>query len=90
MDTRRGEMVSAQIGKMGVVTGLDSGDFTLPDGQVFNIKNDGTTAVELDVVLAGMDDGESVKTMFEPGWNPEIVRVIKQGSLSNINLKYGY
>lgn len=83
-------MVSAQIGKMGVVTGLDSGDFTLPDGQVFNIKNDGTTAVELDVVLAGMDDGESVKTMFEPGWNPEIVRVIKQGSLSNINLKYGY
>lgn len=90
MDTRSGEMVSAQIGKMGVITGLDSGDFTLPNGQVFNIKNDGTTAVELDVVLAGMDDGESVVTTFEPGWNPEIVRCVKRGSLSNINLKYGY
>lgn len=38
MDTRSGEMVSAQIGKMGVITGLDSGDFTLPNGQVFNIN----------------------------------------------------
>lgn len=30
--TRSGEFVSPQIGKMGIIDGLNNGDFTLPDG----------------------------------------------------------
>lgn len=88
--TRSGEMVSAQIGKMGVINDLQTGNFSLPDGQYFNIKNDGTQAVSLQVQLAGMADGEFVETKFEIGWNPEIIKVVKQTSLSSINLKWGY
>jgi len=88
--TRSGEMVSAQIGRMGVIDGLQSGDFVLLDGQCFNIKNDGTQAVSLQVQLAGMADGEFVETKLEVGWNPEIIKVVKQTSLSSINLKWGY
>lgn len=88
--TRSGEMISAQIGKMGVITNLTNANFALADGQCFNIKNDGTQPVALYVQLAGMPDGEFIETTFEVGWNPEIVRVVKQTSLSNINLKYGY
>jgi len=89
MITRSGEMVSAQVGIMGTVTDLDTKDFSLADGQPFNIKNDGIAPVELEVQLAGMSDGETVTTKFDCGWNPEIVKVIKQTSLSN-NLKFGY
>lgn len=89
MITRSGEMVSAQVGIMGTVTDLDTKDFSLADGQPFNIKNDGIAPVELEVQLAGMPDGETVTTKFDCGWNPEIVKVIKQKSLSN-NLKFGY
>ena len=87
--TRSGEQVSAQIGKMGVVALTDSG-FSLPDGQCFNIKNDGNAPVTLSVQLAGMSDGDIIKTQFECGWNPEIVKTVKQTSLSGINLKWGY
>ena len=88
--TRSGEMVSAQIGKMGVIDSLQENNFSLPDGQCFNMKNDGTQAVSLQVQLSGMDSGEFVETKFEVGWNPEIVKVVKQTSLSGINLKWGY
>jgi hypothetical protein len=90
MITRSGEMVSAQVGIMGTVTDLDTKDFSLADGQPFNIKNDGIAPVELEVQLAGMPDGETVTTKFDCGWNPEIVKVIKATSLSSINLKFGY
>lgn len=82
-------MVSAQVGIMGTVTDLDTKDFSLADGQPFNIKNDGIAPVELEVQLEGMPDGETVTTKFDCGWNPEIVKVIKTTSLSN-NLKFGY
>lgn len=85
--TRAGEQVSAQIGKMGVVALTDSG-FSLPDGQCFNIKNDGIAPVTLSVRLAGMSD--FIETQFDCGWNPEIVREIAPTSLANINLKWGY
>jgi len=88
--TRSGEMVSAQIGKMGVIDGLQENNFSLPDGQCFNVKNDGTQAVSLQVQLSGMESDEFVETKFEVGWNPEIVKVVKQTSLSGINLKWGY
>jgi hypothetical protein len=37
-----------------------------------------------------MEDGEFVETKFEIGWNPEIVKAVKQTSLSNLNIKWGY
>lgn len=87
MTTRSGEMPSAQIGIMGEITGLDAGNFKLEVG--FNLKNDGESAVFLEVNLWGMEPGEFVNTRFEPGWNPEIIREIKQ-TLQNVALKYGY
>lgn len=89
MNTRGGESVPAQIGKMGVID-LANGNFSLSDGQPFNIKNDSTSPVKLSVQLAGMDDGDFIETNFESGWNPEILKVIKATSLSGINLKWGY
>ncbi len=88
--TRSGEQVSAQIGKIGVIDGLSDKNFMLNDGQCFNIKNDGTQPVTLSVQLARMKDGDFIETQFECGWNPEIVKAVKQTSLSGINLKWGY
>lgn len=89
-ETRSGEMVSAQIAKMGAIPDLTASSFHLEDGQPFNVKNDGNDAVMLDVQLSGMPDGEFVNTRFEVGWNPEIVKTVKQTSLSGLNLKWGY
>lgn len=89
-DTRSGEQVSQQIAKMGVIDGLESGSFKLPDGMCFNVKNDGSTPVILLVQLAGMQDGDFVATRFDVGWNPEIIKVVKQTSLSGLDLKWGY
>ena len=83
-------MVSAQIGKMGVITNLTNANFALADGQCFNVKNDGLQPVKLQIQLAGMANGEFIETTFEVGWNPEIVKAVKQTSLSSINLKWGY
>lgn len=88
--TRSGEQISAQIAKMGVIEGLDKGNFTLQSGQNFQIKNDGVQPVSLQVRLAGMEEGTFIETTFEIGWNPEIVRVVKATSLSGMNLKWGY
>lgn len=89
-ETRSGETVSAQIGKMGAIDNLNNADFSLPDGQCFNIKNDGTQPVKLSVQLAGMDDGDFIETQFDCGWNPETIKTVKQTSLSGTNLKWGY
>lgn len=88
--TRSGEMVSAQIAKIGPITNLTNANFSLADGQCFNVKNDSLQPVKLHIQLAGMADGEFVETTFEVGWNPEIIKVVKQTSLSNVNLKWGY
>ena len=88
--TRAGENVSAQIARMGMVEGLSKGNFALPDGNNFQIKNDGIQPVTLQVRLARMEQGEFIETTFNVGWNPEIVREIKATSLSGINLKWGY
>ena len=89
-ETRSGEHVSAQIGKMGTIDNLNDAIFALAYGQCFNIKNDGTTPVKLSVQLAGMNDGDFIETQFDCGWNPEIVKTVKQTSLSGINLKWGF
>lgn len=91
METRTGEVCSPQIARMGSIGNLGTTDFQIADGMTFNIKNDGESAVMLEVQLAGMDDGETVTTLFEVGWNPEIVkRVVKSTSLPDgVNLKWG-
>ena len=86
--TRGGETVSAQIGRIGPIEGLNEGNFSV-EGIPFNIKNDGETAVVLEVNLWGMEPGTCVATRFETGWNPEIVREIKQTSI-NATLIWGY
>lgn len=83
-------MVSAQIGKMGDIANLTNANFALADGQCFNVKNDGMQPVKLQIQLAGMANGDFIETTFEVGWNPEIVRMVKQTSLSGTNLKWGY
>ena len=87
--TRGGEVVSPQIVKIGQIEGLAVSNFKLK-GIPFNLKNDGEVAVFLDVNLWGMAEGEFVNTRFETGWNPEIIREIKQTTLQNLNLKYGF
>jgi hypothetical protein len=82
-------MVSAQIGKIGAIDGLQNGNFSII-GVPFNLKNDGETPVTLSVNLWAMEQGEFVATRFDTGWNPEIIREIRQTSLSNLNLKWGY
>ena len=90
MDTTRGgEAVSAQIGVIGVIENLNTQNFKKEDVP-FNLKNDGDTAVTLEVNLWGMPLGNFVATKFEPGWNPEIVREIKQTDAAGLDLKYGY
>jgi hypothetical protein len=55
-------MVSTQIGKIGVIDNLQNRNFSLVDGQSFNVKNDGSQAIKLKVQLAGMNNGENLKT----------------------------
>lgn len=89
-NTRSGEQVSAQIANMGMID-VSSGNFSLQNGQSFQVKNDGGESVALTVRLACMDEGTFVTTRFECGWNPEIVKEIKHdGSLNNPDLKWGY
>lgn len=88
--TRSGEFVSPQIAMMGNIDNLANKNFTLANGQVFNIKNEASSPVKLQVQLAAMDDGEFIETTFESGWNPEIVKSVKQTSLAGLNLKFGY
>lgn len=87
-NTRSGEQVSAQIGRMGEIINLAQQNFSLNDGQVFNIKNDGVS-LTLEVRLAGMKEDEFISTTFQPGWNPEIVKEVKKTS-DYTNLKWGY
>lgn len=90
MDSRSGEQASIQIGKIGEIKGLENGDFSLLDGMCFNLKNDGTTPVELTVQLAEMEEGDFVTTRFDVGWNPEIIKVVRQTSQPSGSLKWGY
>lgn len=87
-DTRSGEQASIQIGVMGEIIDLEMGNFSLPDGQCFNIKNDSDQPVQLTVQLAGME--EFITTTFYVGWNPEIVKVVRMGSTTNDSLMWGY
>lgn len=89
-ETRSGAVASLQVAQMGSID-LTGGDFKLHEERSFQIKNDGTTSIELEVKLAGMHPtDEWVRTKFDCGWNPEIIREIKQANLPGTNLKWGY
>lgn len=74
MDNRNGDKASPQISVMGKVD-FSNGNFR--KDTPFCIKNDGEAAVELEVNLWGMPEGEFINTRFETGWNPEIIREVK-------------
>ena len=75
MTNRNGDQVSAQVSVIGPVN-FDGGNFR--KRYPLCVKNDGEAAVVLEVNLWGMPEGEFIATRFEMGWNPEIVREIKQ------------
>jgi hypothetical protein len=87
MQNRNGDSVSAQISVAGSVVFTDGKNFK--KDEPYCIKNDGETAVELEVNLWGMPEGVFIRTRFETGWNPEIIREIKVTSLTG-SLLWGY
>lgn len=83
---RAGAIESAQISRMGkIVFDSDVYKMTYPS----NIKNDGDEPVTLEVCLWNMSDDEFVETVFDVGWNPEIVKAIKKKN-GTLNIKWGY
>ena len=87
--TRSGEYVSSQVADFAAMD-LSSVDFSLAGGQKFQVKNEGTDAVTLDVIPASAVANTSISTKFDPGWNPAIVRQVKQNAASGLALKWGY
>lgn len=88
MNNRNGDVVSAQISVMGNVEFANGANFKKEDAP-FCVKNDGDAALFLEVNLWGMEPGEFVRTRFETGWNPEIIREIKYSSQATA-LLWGY
>ena len=86
---RSGTGESLQPSNFGPVTDLDTADFALPGNQQFNIKNDGTETVTLEVIPADVATETFVSTKFAVGWNEEIVRKIKTNAAS-LTLLWGY
>ena len=86
LENRARDYISAQVSVMGEID-LSAANFQMDRG--FLIKNDGDEQVTLEVTLLSMPEDSFVETKFDPGWNPELVRVIKQNNAS-LNLKYGY
>jgi len=91
MKNRKGDDTSIQVSVIGLVTDLATANFKLSQGAAFLVKNDGTESATLEVKLIGMSDSDAfVSTVFQPGWNPEIVKEIKANATAGITLKYGY
>jgi hypothetical protein len=87
LHTPEHEEVSLQISKFGTVTNLSSANFSLSGNHPFLIKNDGEAAVTLEVMP---ESGSAyVSTVFQVGWNPEIVKSIKKTSGGG-TLLWGY
>ena len=87
METRTGQKTSSQITKMGAVINLSTADFELTgNDKTFLVKNDATDPVTLAIVPALSDT--VVTTVFQPGWNPELIRKIKT-TATTLNLKWG-
>lgn len=82
---RKGDRPSPQISEMGAID-ISTEDFSLSNGGVFCLKNDNADSVTLEVKLP--HTSEWISTVFQPGWNPEILVAVKaQAGVSN--LKWG-
>ena len=77
--TKSNQVASIQVAYMAAVPETP---FVVESG--FLIKNDSDEPVELEVRLVNMAENEYVTTSFAPGWNPEIVREIKSGTITDI------
>jgi hypothetical protein len=86
-ETRTGVRTSLQISAFGAVTGLSAANFSLAEKKAFLIKNDGTENVTLEVLPAV--GSTWVETVFQPGWNPEIVQMIRKNA-NSLTLLWGY
>lgn len=85
MDTKLytlgGSPVSLQVGNMG---NIPEGDFK--PGITFLIKN--ITEDNITVQILPANASEYIETVLYPGWNPELVKGVKQVSANQ--LQYGY
>lgn len=72
---------SLQVSKIINVSGSSA-----KPGFPFLIKNNSDTGIELSVIPWGQST--SVKTVFFPGWNPELIGEIKSGATSAIQIGY--
>lgn len=79
INVTNGDYISAI--KTGTLIKNDTVDLTDPNNPI-------PKSVLLEVKL--INDDNFVSTYFAPGWNPEIVKEIKQSSIEGINLKRGY
>lgn len=87
VDTRLKVDTSLQVSQMGEIIGTR---FSIKENKdkVFLIKNDGEEAIALSVRLASMPGDKFVTTVFDLGWNPELVAEVKDIP-ADANLKWG-
>lgn len=71
--------ISLQVSKM---KQLDAGEYT--QEQAFLIKNITESNITLSILLA--DDEDYITTTILPGWNPEVVRGIKDAPGGSIQI----
>lgn len=75
--------VSPQVS---VLNNVPEGDFSLPTGVYFLLKNITDEDITLEVKTA--DNKDFVSTKIYPGWNPELVIAVKGAPADS--LQYGY
>jgi formaldehyde-activating enzyme involved in methanogenesis len=89
MGTRSGADLSLQLAKFGVMD-LAAANFKIEGNTKFQVKNEGSDAVNLEVIPADAEDDTFISVKFEVGWNPEIVREVKKNTTEGLALKWGY
>lgn len=78
--TLGGVQTSLQVSSLG---NIPSGDFNL--GCLFLVKNITDDNIRVTVIMA---DNTEIETVLYPGWNPEILKGIK--NVTTNQLQYGY
>jgi len=90
--SRTHDNTSDQWTVCGEITDLETANFQVENGQLFNIDNENETAVVLSVKLARMETFVSKK--FLPGPNPFLIKEIEANVVLTAPelalLKYGY
>lgn len=76
LKTDENQSILMQVSKFGAIP-TTGGNFSMPDGSAFLVKNDTDTPVSLTVMPAL--GNTLVTTNFSSGWNPELVREVVVG-----------